>query len=193
MVSGRDPHASLPDPATRSHDRPVVLGHIQGVFGIRGWLKVFSLTDPIDNILRYSPWTLVSHPGRGGAPGTHEGGDWVVIEGRRHGKGLVAHLRGCDDRDRAQTLVGAEIAVPRSRLPAPGADEFYWTDLEGLAVETLDGVPLGAVSHLLATGANDVLVVRGERERLIPFLWEHTIRDLDFEQARIRVDWDPDF
>jgi 16S rRNA processing protein RimM len=116
-----------------------------------------------------------------------------VLQWQRHGKGLIVRLQHCDDRDLAQSLVGAEIAVRRSQLPQPAADEFYWTDLEGLRVETTEGVVLGLVHGLLATGANDVLVVRGERERLIPFVWDQVVRELDFAQGLMRVDWDPDF
>ncbi len=160
----------------------VVLGRIDGVFGVRGWVKVFSETDPREGILRYSPWLL------GPASQLRR-----VAEGRAHGKGVVARLEGCEDRDQALLLVGQEIAVTRDRLPPPKPDEFYWIDLEGLAVETLSGVPLGRVSHLFSTGVNDVLVVVGERERLLPFSWESVVREVDFERRLIRVDWDPDF
>jgi len=83
--------------------------------------------------------------------------------------------------------------VPRSALPAAGEDEYYWSDLEGLRVETLEGVDLGTVDHLIETGANDVLIVRGDRERLIPFLRPSVVREIDLVAARIRVAWDPDF
>jgi 16S rRNA processing protein RimM len=161
----------------------VVLGRIIGVFGVRGWVKVMSETDPPDNILHYSPWQLCGH----------QPAEWFLVTGQRHGKGLIARLEGCQDRDQAQALVGLEIAVRRSQLPPPGVDEFYWADLEGLRVETTEGIRLGQVSHLLATGANDVLVVRGERERLIPFIWDQVVRELDLAGGRLCVDWDPDF
>jgi 16S rRNA processing protein RimM len=160
----------------------LVLGHIDGVYGVRGWVKVFSETVPREGILRYSPWLL----GNSDQPRR-------VAEGRAHSKGVVVRLEGCDDRDQAQALVGQEIAVTRDRLPPAKADEFYWIDLEGLAVETLDGVALGQVSHLFSTGANDVLVVVGERERLLPFTWDAVVRNVDFERRLIQVDWDPDF
>lgn len=165
-----------------SQTRILVLGRISGVFGVRGWVKVHSQTDPRDNILTYKPWYL---------------GDsrrlCKVAEGRLHGKGLVARIDGCEDRDQAATLVGQEIAVTRDQLPPPRADEFYWADLEGLSVETLDGAVLGRIDHLFATAANDVMVVKGDRERLLPFVWEQVVREVDFEAGRMRVDWDPDF
>lgn len=106
---------------------------------------------------------------------------------------MVAKLPGCNDRDAAAKLVGATIQVPRSALPKPKRGEYYWTDLEGLAVVTVEGVDLGKVSHLFATGANDVLVVRGERERLIPFVTGQFVKDVDLKAGRITVDWDADF
>jgi 16S rRNA processing protein RimM len=160
----------------------VVVGHIAGVYGVRGWLKVMSETDPPEGILSYSPWLL-------GA----DASAWTVNEGKRHGKGLVVSLRGCVDRDRAASLVGQDIAVVRDQLPPASPDEFYWVDLEGLSVETTEGVALGSIDHLFATGANDVVVVKGDRERLLPFVWGDVVKDVDFEQRRMLVDWDPSF
>lgn len=161
--------------------RRLVLGRIAGVYGVRGWVKVFSETEPRENILSYSPWYLGEDP----TPRT-------VAEGRCHGKGVVARLNGCGDRDQAAALVGLAIAIRRDQLPPPQPDEFYWADLEGLDVQTLEGVPLGRVDHLFSTPANDVLVVNGDRERLLPFLWDRVIREVDFERGLMRVDWDPE-
>ena len=160
--------------------RLIVLGRISGLYGVRGWVRVFSETEPRDNILRYSPWLLDGEP-------------VAVAEGRSHGKGLVARLTGCEDRDQAAVLIGKTIAVRRAQLPPPRPDEFYWADLEGMRVETLSGAPMGRVSHLFETGATDVLVVQGEREHLLPFVWDEVIKDVDFGAALIRVDWDPEF
>jgi 16S rRNA processing protein RimM len=162
--------------------RRVVLGRVSGLYGVRGWLKVFSETEPLEGILGYTPWLI----GTGGEPRQ-------VLEGRRHGKGVVVRLEGCTDRDQAAPLVGAEIAVSRDDLPPASADELYWADLEGLAVVTTQGVALGTVDHLFSTGVNDVLVVAGDRERLIPFARGDVIRDVDLEAGCIEVDWDPDF
>jgi 16S rRNA processing protein RimM len=162
--------------------RRLVFGRISGVYGVRGWVKVFSETEPMESILDYSPWYL-------GADANPR----KVAEGRRQGKTLVARIEGCVDRDQAAALVGMEISIDRDRLPRLGEDEFYWADLEGLAVETMEGTGLGMVARLFATPGNDVLVVRGERERLIPFLWDQVVKDVDFENGLIRVDWDPEF
>jgi 16S rRNA processing protein RimM len=164
-------------------DRLLPMGRIVGVFGVEGWVKVESYTEPRTNLGRYRPWQV-----------TFPGGERRVEKPqlRPHGKGLVAKLDGIDDRDGAAALVGAEIRVPRDRLPKAKAGEHYWADLEGLAVRTLESIDLGTVSHLVATGANDVLVVRGERERLVPYIPD-VVRRVDPGAGLIEVDWDPEF
>ena len=162
----------------------VVLGRIAGVFGVRGWVKVFSHTEPRDGILTYSLWSI------------GEEGGWRerrLLDGKPHGKGIVALLEGYGDRDQAAALIGRDIAVRRDRLPRLEQDDYYWSDLEGVRVQTLEGVELGVISHLFDTGANDVMVVKGERERLIPYLWEQVVKQVDLKAGRMLVDWDPDF
>lgn len=169
---------------TAQEDKRIVLGRVSGLFGVRGWVKVFSETEPREGIVNYNPWQLRVR------------GEWRSIEvesGQRHGKTVVAKLAGIDDRDQAAGLIGADIAVARSQLPRTDTDEIYWADLEGLAVETTEGAALGTVSHLIETGANDVLVVKGERERLIPFVREKVVKSVDLGEGRLVVDWDPEF
>ena len=165
--------------------RMVLLGRVLGAFGVRGELKVDSFTDPVGAILRYRPWILRDAHG---AERTLDG-----VRGRESSKGVVASLPGIDDRDAAEAMRGTEILVLRDALPPPGPDEYYWIDLEGLRVVTLEGVELGTVSHLLATGANDVLVVKGDRERMLPFVQPQFVAGVDFEAGVITVDWDPEF
>ncbi len=165
-------------------DRLVTLGRISGLHGVQGWVKVHSETRPRENILKYAPWYLRREDG------------WETrqpLTGRVHGKTLVARLEGCNDREQARQLMGATIAVRRSQLGSGSSDDYYWTDLEGLRVVTESGVELGSVDHLIETGSNDVLVVKGERERLIPWLPEQVIRTVDLGQGVITVDWDPEF
>lgn len=162
----------------------VIVGRVSGLFGVRGWVRVHSWTDPPENVLRYSPWWLGSDAA------------WTRREpagGRRQRGALVAALAGVEDRDAARRLLGAAIAVRREQLPELGPGEYYWADLLGLEVLTTGGVALGTVGGLLETGANDVLVVHGERERLIPYISGEVIREVDLPRRRIRVDWDPDF
>jgi 16S rRNA processing protein RimM len=164
-----------------SADRLLLVGKIVGVHGVGGWVKLESYTEPRVALFSYRPWLI---------------GDKEItgVQGREQGKGLIGKLPGCDDRDAAARLIGATIQVRRSALPAPKRGEIYWADMEGLDVVTIDGVALGKVSHLFATGANDVLVVRdGERERLIPYVMKQFVREVDLPAGRITVDWDPEF
>lgn len=162
----------------------VELGRISGLHGVRGWVKVFSHTQPRENILKYSPWYLEID------------GRWVPFElkaGRRQGSTVVAHLEGCADRDAAARLLEHRIAVRSEQLPPAGEGEYYWADLIGLQVLTTDGVELGTVSALMETGANDVLVVSGDRERLIPYTPGHAVQGVDLAAGVITVEWDPEF
>ncbi len=160
------------------------MGRVSGAFGVRGWVKVRSDCEPVERLLEYSPWQIDTATG------------WrshVLVDGKVHGSSLVAKLADIDDRDQARELAGADIAVDRSQLPVLAEDEYYWHDLIGLGVVTRDGNELGRVSGLMQTGTNDVLVVSGERERLIPFIREQVVLAVDAEARRIEVDWDPDF
>lgn len=165
-------------------DKRVVLGRVSGLFGVRGWVKVFSGTDPREGIIDYSPWQLRSRD---------EWREVKVEAGQRHGNNVVVKLAGVEDRDAAAALLDTEIAVWRSQLPRTRDDEVYWADLEGLVVRTESGMDLGIVDHLLATGANDVLVVKGERERLVPFIRGQVVKKIDLDQQLLVVDWDPEF
>jgi len=163
--------------------QPVILGRIVGLFGVRGWVKVHSYTEPREAVLDYRDWLL----SRDGAWEPVE-----VAEGRKHGKGIVVRLQGIEDRDAAAELLGSDIGVDRDTLPEAGDGQYYWADLEGLTVVRKDGTELGKVAYLMATGANDVLVVDGPVERLIPFVPETVILDVDLATGVIRVDWEWD-
>lgn len=162
----------------------VTMGRVNGLFGVKGWVKVYSYTQPVEQIVEYDPWYL------------YVGGEWRPMKletGRRHGKGVVVRLEACDDREQAAALIGADIAVRREQLPKLPPGEYYWADLVGLSVINLEGVELGKVDHLFETGANDVIVVRDDRERLIPFIQGDVVTEIDLEGGVLRVDWDPDF
>jgi len=166
-------------------ERLVVVGHVSGVFGVKGWLKIFSETDPVENIVNYNPWFI------------QQDREWIEhkpLQGKKHGKGVIVQLDGYDDRDQAAKLTGCKIAIKREQLPPTTArNDFYWTDLEGLRVENLEGFHLGEISHLFETGANDVIVIKGEQERLVPFIWEQVVKSIDLEKGLMILDWDKDF
>ena len=161
----------------------MLLGRIVGLFGVRGWIKVFSYTEPREAILDYDRWFM------------QQDGAWQtakVVDGKRHGKSVIAQLDGIDDRDAAAELVGRDIAIERDEMPSPEDGSYYWSDLEGLQVVHRDGTELGRVAYLLETGANDVLVLEGEKERLIPFVAGKVILDVDIAAGVITVDWEWD-
>lgn len=174
--------AAPPSSAHNGAAKLVTLGRACGVFGVRGSLKVASYTSPPENILLYRRWHLQRRTAS----------EWVAVEqGRPHGRGVVVDIAGIDDRDKAAGLVGATVAVHREQLaPLPPGDH-YWTDLEGLQVRHRDGRILGVVDYILETGAHDVLVVRGKRERLIPYVEGEVVLAVHLHEGVIRVDWDP--
>ncbi|HSG96468.1 MAG TPA: ribosome maturation factor RimM [Woeseiaceae bacterium] len=163
--------------------QPVVLGRISGLFGVRGWVKVYSYTEPREAVLDYSRWLLNRKDGWREA---------TVAEGQRHGKTIIARIDGYDDRDQAAELVGTDIGVPRDAMPEAESGQFYWSDLEGLRVRHRDGTELGKVAYLFETGANDVMVVKGEQERLIPFVMDKVVLGVDLDKGEIEVDWEWD-
>ena len=173
-------------------EKLIVVGRICGVFGVKGWLKVYSFTEQQLQILEYKPWHLKQ-------------GDCLkrldVIESRKHGKGLVVQLKGINDRDVAAEWVNAKILIDSGQLPELPEGEYYWADLKGLKVFDLSGVFLGDVIDIMQTGANDVLVLKeahteaGKKpaEVLIPYVMDQVIKKIDLKQQEIIVDWDVDY
>jgi 16S rRNA processing protein RimM len=165
----------------------ISLGRISAAYGIKGWVKVYSYTDPIDNITSYHPWYFKRN------------GGWEeieVLESRQQGKGMVAQLANCETRNDAEDLIGTEIAVPASLLAELDDGEYYWNQLQGLAVLNTENQRFGVVHHLLETGANDVIVVQADeasidaQERLIPYLVGKVIKSIDLGRSEIIIDWD---
>jgi len=166
------------------HDDDLIcVGHILGSQGVKGWVRVFSNTSPRENIVNYSPWFI-------------EQGDTLnatAVQGRLQGKNVVARLEGVEDRTRADELTGCQIFINPEQLPELEAGEYYWSDLIGLAVETLQGESLGEIASMMETGADDVMVLKGERERLIPFVIDQIVREIDLDSRRLVVDWSPEY
>lgn len=170
-------------------DDLMVIGKIVSVHGVRGEVKVFSFTDPIDNLLDYTAWTL------------RRDGEIRQIEltsGRLQNKVLVAKLKGLDDREEARLLAGFEICVLRNLLPDLTDGEYYWYQLHGLKVIDQLGQLLGRIDHLLETGANDVMVIKpcadslDDRERLLPYTGQCVLA-IDLVAGEMQVEWDADF
>lgn len=173
---------------------PVVVGEVTTPYGLKGWVKIHSHTSPLTNLFDYQPLYL----GDGQRP-------WRPLEFdqyRLHGKGMVAHVVGCDDRDQALLLSRQQIACSAGQLPEADEGEYYWRDLEGMrVVSRWQGAEqlLGEITGLLETGANDVMVVKpcvgslDRRERLIPWLIDQFVLDVDTRARRVTVEWDPAF
>ncbi len=166
----------------------LILGKISGVFGVKGWVKLFSHTSPKQQIITYSPIYLLINQG------------WQpvnILKGHKQGKGVVAQLEGVDDRDQAFSLIGTEIGIKHDQLPKLSGNSYYWTDLEGLSVVTKEEVELGTVDWLFDTGGNNVLVIKPSdkdgKKHMIPWIVGDVILSVDLERALIVVNWDSDF
>ncbi len=171
-------------------DQMISVGHFLGPHGIKGWVKIYSYTDPKENIATYTPLWL------------KRDGIWQPIElaaVQTQGKGLVAKLPGCDDRDTAATYRGLELAIKPEQLPELEQGEYYWSQLKGLIVVNAAQQVLGVVTDLMETGANDVLVVSpteksvDQEQRLIPYLPDNVVIEVDLEGSRLIVDWGIDY
>jgi 16S rRNA processing protein RimM len=181
----------------------LLAGKITGAYGIKGWVKIFALTEQIENILAFPALFLKERSGMKLVE---------IVEGKRHGKGLIARLGGVDNRDAAEALRGRELWMSSADLPQLEEGDFYWHELTGMQVWSDGGVAgaaespydskdlllLGVVDHMLETGANDVMVLApcegsiDDRERLLPYLVGSVVMRVDRERGRIDVAWHPD-
>jgi len=171
--------------AEKGEQEFVILGRVSGLYGVRGWLKIYAYSRPRENIFAYDNWLL-----------QRASGEWQarkVESWRFHGRGLVALLEGIYDRTTASGHVGQDIAVNRKDLPALEKGEYYWRDLMGLEVVNMDQRVLGRITGIQETGANDVLVVEGGQNYLIPLLKGSVVRQVDREKGRMLVDWDGEY
>lgn len=162
--------------------RVVVLGRIGAPFGVRGWVKVVSYTDPPEGIVNYPSWELVraDHAERR-----------AVLDWKRAGRAVAVQLAGVTTLEQAHGLNGTEVRVGREELPPTAPGEYYWDDLLGLEAVNEAGEPLGRIDDILEMPAHPVLVLQGERERLVPLVPERLVA-VDLESGRVTLDWHPD-
>lgn len=176
----------------------IVAGRVRSPYGVRGWVWMDSFTDNPASVFEWAPWILTREGDKTGNRTEIERIDTAPETWRRLDKGYIVKLVGYPDRTSVESLVNCLIEVDKGHLPQLGYDEFYWRDLEGCRVETVDKDVLGVVKKVMPTGANDVLVVAGstssidKKERLIPFT-RQAVTDIDVAERLIRVDWDPEF
>ena len=162
-------------------DLPVILGKVIGHFGVQGWVKIFSYTKPKQAILEYKEMSL------------KEKNQWKSIkieESKIHGKNVLIKIKNIENREKAEQILGKYLGVSRGDLPDLPDGHYYWADLEGMEVKDLKGNKIGIVSHMLETGANDVMVIEKDDEILIPFLMDRVVKEVNFKLNKIIVDWD---
>jgi 16S rRNA processing protein RimM len=197
MAAPGRPAATLPadiEPADLPADA-IEVGRIADAWGLKGWFKVLPHSADPQALFSSKRWYL--QPSERG-PKVFSGTVLLrVREAKEHSDSIVARADGVDDRNAAEALRGARVFVPRSSFPTAAEDEFYWVDLMGLDVVNREGVPLGRVRELMATGPQTVLVLEYEEdgkpmERLLPFVSAY-VDKVDLQLRRIEVDWQPDF
>ncbi|MCX7544297.1 ribosome maturation factor RimM [Marinicella gelatinilytica] len=158
-------------------DDLLTVGKITGHFGVQGGLKVFSYTQPMDNITAYQQWYIGERLYKG-------------IKAKKHGKTIIAQLPDINSREAAEALIGQTVSVNVSQLSALPEDDFYWHQLIGLTVINQDDQTLGCIDSLFETGANDVMVVKSDQgDMLIPYLYGQTVERVDLVASEIRVNW----
>ncbi len=203
--------------STTEGDR-ILVGKVVGFFGLKGWVNILSHTEPKDNIFSYKTWWLKDSSKKSSA--------WIKQEAfktKLQTKGLLALFDGIQDRTQAEVFKGYEIYIDNDQLESLPEGEFYWKDLIGLSVVNDSGFQFGQVVDMLATGANDVLIVHGKetdakvlakrekdllkkksdsnntkakldlKETLIPYIWDQVIKQVDLEKKQILVAWDEDY
>ena len=169
------------DPKLEKNQETLILGRVSGHYGVKGWVKIFSHTKPVEAILSYPECYI---------EGAMDLDDGKILEGRKQGKLIIVKLSGVSDREAAAKFIGLNLILPINCLPKLGDGHYYWRELEGLQVINLQLKELGVVSKLLETGANDVMVVQGENQVLIPFVMNQVIKKVDLNTRKIVVDWE---
>ncbi len=188
-------HPGAPEPAELPADA-VEVGRILDAWGIKGWLKIQPYSASPEALFSSKRWFL--QPPERGAKAAFDGTVRLSIkEAKEHADTLVASAHEIPDRTAAEGLKGARIFVSRASFPTPAEGEYYWVDLIGLAVVNREGLPLGHVTELIATGPQQVLVIGYQAEgkaleRMIPFV-DAYVDEVDLQARRITVDWQPDY
>lgn len=167
-------------PEAASKNDLIIAGKIGAPHGVKGWVRVFSYTDPIDNLLRYQPWQIELGTKRQAVKITHQ---------QIHGEVILVGFDGITDRDAAAKLTHAAILIAQDDLPTLAPGEYYWRDLEGLEVKNLAGFVFGRITRMMSTGANDVMFIKGEKEYCLPYVSEVVVKKVDLTSKQMLVDW----
>lgn len=161
----------------------IVMGRVGAPFGLKGWVRIQPYSEQVDGLFRYPEWWLANTDGWDSCK---------VVEKAVHGDVLLVRFAGCEDRDQAARIKGREVAILREHLPAPEDGEYYWADLVGLLVENSHGQSLGRVERLFESGSSPILVIVGERERLVPYI-EDVVKDVNLDAGKLLVEWELDY
>ena len=163
-------------------DRKIYLGKITGAHGIKGWLKIQSFSSPPENILNYPQW-IINNNG--------EEDFYSIEKGRKQNNKIVVKLEKIDDRNTAESLINSKIQILRSDLPKLSNENYYWSDLVGLSVLSSEEEVIGKIESLIATGANDVMVINTSKDErvLVPFVMHEIIKEVNVELSYIKIDW----
>lgn len=166
-------------------DNILILGYISGLYGVKGWVRIFSYTEQRETIFNYHPWQIYYQ----------NAWQLVEIEGKKSTEDnlLLVKFKHIEDRTKARDLLKVKIGIDKTCLPKLPDNQYYWHELKDLKVYNLKKVFLGVVIEIMETGANDVLVVKGEQEHLIPYVLEHVVISIDVKQGVMQVDWDENF
>ncbi|MGE4596476.1 MAG: ribosome maturation factor RimM [Methylophilaceae bacterium] len=162
----------------------VVMGKVVGSFGINGWLKIKSFSEKIEALGKYENWYF-----------SQDEKIWSekkIEQFKINLNKISVKIYGINDRTAADGCKGYLIGIPRQSLPKLANNEFYWNDLIGFEVVTLSNVLLGKLETFIETGANDVMVVEGDKQRLLPYT-PSVVKKVDVKQQQIIVDWDENF
>lgn len=170
-----------------NNDSRILIGQVSGCFGVKGWLKVFSYSDPRENITTYESWIIGNK-------------EYKSVQSKKNGKLIVAKLEGVDDKESAQAFIGLNIEIEKQQLSSLDDNQYYWRDLVGLEVSNTEGFVFGNIKSLLETGAHDVMIIKGKNkgdgERLIPYITNrpegNTVIKVDLEKNTVLVDWHED-
>lgn len=169
------------DDFTSTH---TVIGRFGATHGVQGWLRIQSFTDPAENIIQYRKYWQIHLKGQTRAI--------KLLNHRWQHHKLIGQIEQYDTKEQAAALTNQQIWLATEHLPDLPADQYYWHELRGMSVVTTTGINLGEIERLMNTGANDIIVVRGDRERLLPYL-PHVVTQVDREQNIMTVDWDETF
>lgn len=161
-------------------DTKVIIGRFGSVHGVKGDIRVFLYTQPIELALECFPWQVEIN---------NEWQPLNITKTKWHNDQLLVHIENIDDRDVAKRYTNLNIGIERSQLPELDDDDYYWSDLVGLRVINQNNEELGKIEYFEVTGSNDVFVVKGKKEYCLPYL-DDVVKEIDLKAGIMRVEWE---